>query len=157
MASTLSDYLVPEAVVFGLEAETAEEVIRRLGSRLQEVGYVHSSFVDGVLQREQTHPTGLPLGGAYNAAIPHTDPHHVIKSGVALATLARPVIFQNMIAPEEAVPVQLVFMLALDNPKAQIEMLEMVAQVLQDTSLVNQLVQAQSLDQLRQALDGANS
>lgn len=155
MASSLSDYLVPEAVVFDLQAETAEEVIRHLGAKLENAGYVRDTFVQGVLQRERTDPTGLPLGGEYNAAIPHTDPHHVIKSGVAMATLAQPVMFSNMIAPEEAVPVRLVFVLALDDPKAQVDMLQQVAEVLQDTGLVIRLMQAKDWEQLRRALDGA--
>ena len=52
-------------------------------------------------------PTGLPLAGGINAAIPHMDLEDVLKPGVALATLLEPVIFQNnTIASEEGVPVR---------------------------------------------------
>jgi mannitol/fructose-specific phosphotransferase system IIA component (Ntr-type) len=35
-------------------------------------------------------PTGLPLGGEFNAAIPHVDIEYVNKSALALATLCTP-------------------------------------------------------------------
>lgn len=152
MAITLQAYLVPEALIFDMTAETAEEVIRNLSGKLMYAGYVRSSYVESVLSRERVQPTGLPLEGKYNAAIPHTDVDHVIKPGIAMATLARPVMFRNMIVPDEEVPVQLVFLLALDQPKSQIEMLQQVSQVLQKPDLVEQLMNARNLFQVREAL-----
>jgi PTS system galactitol-specific IIA component len=92
------------------------------------------------------------LGGDINAAIPHTDIEHVVKSGLGMATLVNPVTFQNMIAPDEAVPVRLVFILALDQPKAQIEMLQEIAGVLQNPDLVARLMQARDFDGIKAAL-----
>jgi PTS system galactitol-specific IIA component len=45
-----------------------------------------------------------------------------------------------MISPSESVSVSLVFLLALDQPKAQIEMLQEVASVLQNPKLVTELI-----------------
>ncbi|PWH17411.1 MAG: PTS sugar transporter subunit IIA [Anaerolineae bacterium] len=157
MAITLQAYLVPEALIFGMDAETSEEVIRNLAGKLMYAGYVRGSFAEGVLTRERAQPTGLPLDGKYNAAIPHTDVDHVIKPGIAMATLARPVMFRNMVNPEEQVPVQLVFLLALDQPKSQIEMLQQVSHVLQNPELVEHLMNARNLFQVREALRKANA
>jgi PTS system galactitol-specific IIA component len=96
-------------------------------------------------------PTGLPLEGVYNAAIPHTESEHVLKPGLALATLAKPVIFQNMILPEEGVPVQLVILMALDQPKSQVEMLQEIAGVLQNPQVIDRLMQAKDFEAIRQA------
>jgi len=150
---TLRDCIVPEAVNLGMDAENASEVIRNIGGKLLYAGYVRETFTDAVLVREKSIPTGLPLSGKYNAAIPHTDVEHVIKSGIGLATLSRPVAFQNMVSPEEMVEVRLVFVLALDQPKSQIEMLQEVAQVLQRPGVVNALMQAKNLYQIREALE----
>ncbi len=155
MSTKLIDFLVPEAVSLGLVAKTSEDIIRVIGNKLYLAGFVHDTFIDNALAREKNIPTGLPLGGQYNAAIPHTDIVHVIKSGVGLATLAKPVPFQNMVNPEETVSVQLVFVLALDQPKSQVEMLQEVAGVLQNPDLVSQLVHAQNLDELKKVLQQA--
>lgn len=152
MTSKLKDYIVPEAISLGMSATSAEEVIRNLGGKLMYAGYVRGSFVEAALAREKVTPTGLPLDGKYNAAIPHTDIQHVIKPGVGLATLLEPVVFCNMVSPEEAVEVQLVFILALDEPKTQVEMLQEVAGVLQNSQLVTDLMKAKNLYQVREAL-----
>jgi PTS system galactitol-specific IIA component len=96
-------------------------------------------------------PTGLPLDGKYNAAIPHTDIQHVIKPALALATLQEPVNFQNMIEPETAVPVQLVILMALEQAKTQVEMLQEIAGVLQDAETIDKLMQARSIAQVLEA------
>ena len=69
-----------------------------------------------------------------------------------MATLTEPVVFHNMISPEETVDVRLVFILALDQPKSQIEMLQEVAGVLQNPGLVTDLMDAQYFDQVCEAL-----
>jgi galactitol PTS system EIIA component len=149
---TLRDYLVPEAVNLSMDAENAAEVIRSISGKLLYAGYVRSTFTNAALMRERNIPTGLPLSGKYNAAIPHTDVEHVVKSGIGLATLMRPVVFRNMVSPEEVVDVRLVFVLALDQPKSQIEMLQEIAKVLQDPDVVNALVDAKNLFQVYEAL-----
>lgn len=148
MEISLYNYLVPEAIFLGLEAESAEQVIVRLSEKLQEAGYVHASFVQNVLAREQAQPTGLPLQGKYNAAIPHTDAEFVIKPGVAIATLARPVLFRNMVSPSDQIPVHLVFLLALDQAKSQIKMLQELSQILQKAELVERIMSSQRLEQI---------
>lgn len=154
MTQTLSDFLVPEAVDLGLDAEDAGDVIRRIGGKLLSAGYVRDTFIEAVLEREKTIPTGLPLSGKYNAAIPHTDVEHVIRPGIGMATLLRPVVFKNMVSPDETVEVQLVFVLALEQPKSQIEMLQEVAQVLQRPDVVSALMEARHLEQVHVALQG---
>jgi PTS system galactitol-specific IIA component len=152
LTQALSDFLVPEAVSLGLDAEDASEVIHTIGGKLLDAGYVRETFTDAVLERERTIPTGLPLGGRHNAAIPHTDVEHVIRPGIGMATLLRPVGFKNMVSPEETVEVRLVFVLALEQPKSQIEMLQEVAQVLQKPDVVNALVEAKNFTEVQDAL-----
>jgi galactitol PTS system EIIA component len=137
--------LVPSAVCVHLQAESSTQVLQALGDRLFQAGYVRDSFVAAALEREAHMPTGLPLDGQYNAAIPHTDIEHVIKPGLALATLAQPVNFQNMIQPEESVPVRLVILMALEQAKTQVEMLQEIAGVLQDSAVIEKLIHAQDV------------
>jgi len=152
MSGKLAEFLVPGAICLNLEAVDAGEVIRAIGERLLQAGYVHPTFTDAALEREKNIPTGLPLGGRFNAAIPHTDIEHVIKPGVGMATLTRPVVFMNMVSPEEPVEAQLVFVLALEQPKSQIEMLQEIAGVLQKPSVVEALVTAGNVEDVYTAL-----
>lgn len=154
MSKQLTEFLVPEAVCLNLDVQCAEEVVKHLGERLQEAGYVRDTFVEAVMNREKTLPTGLPLNGQVNAAIPHTDVVHVMKPGLALATLTQPVDFCNMVMPVEKVPVRLVFVMALDQPKAQIEMLQQIAGVLQDKEVVDHLMQAVTFQDVQKVLSG---
>ena len=143
------DFLVPSSVALHYEAGDSKEVITHLGKLLFDAGYVRETFVDAALDRERRLPTGLPLSGDVNAAIPHTEVEHVLKPGLAMATLATPVTFQNMVSPDETVPCQLVFVMALDQPKAQIEMLQEIAGILQNPEVINRLMSAKDFEEVQ--------
>jgi PTS system galactitol-specific IIA component len=143
---SLAQFLPREAVALQVDAASSEEVIRLLGERLYALGRVKDGFVAATLRREADMPTGLPLGDI-NAAIPHVDIEYVNSPSLALATLTAPVIFRNMVEPDEEVPVRLIIMLALDQPKSQIEMLQQVSGVLQQPDLVRHLVETTSVDE----------
>jgi PTS system galactitol-specific IIA component len=146
-------FLRPEAISLQLEARSSEEVIRTLGTSLFQLGCVKENFVEATLKREANMPTGLPLSGDVNAAIPHVDIEYVNQSALALATLQRPVIFHNMVEPEEDVPVRLVIMLALDQPKLQIETLQEVAEILQKPAVIDILMAARTTGDIFKTLD----
>jgi PTS system galactitol-specific IIA component len=57
-----------------------------------------------------------------------------------------------MVETDEEVPVQLVIMLALDQPKSQIEMLQQVAGVLQQPATIDRLMAARTVDEIFSAL-----
>jgi PTS system galactitol-specific IIA component len=143
------DFLIPSSVALHYAAVDSKDVINHLGKLLFDAGYVRESFVDAALDRESRLPTGLPLSGDVNAAIPHTEVEHVLKPGLAMATLSAPVTFQNMISPEESVPCQLVFVMALDQPKAQIEMLQEIAGILQNPTVIKSLMSANDFEEVR--------
>jgi len=146
------DFLDPDAIVLQMEADTSEDVIRQLGGRLLNLGYVNDDFIDATLKREANMPTGLPLGGSVNAAIPHVDIEYVKKSALGLATLQKEVVFYNMVENDVEVPCRLVIMLALDAPKSQVEMLQSVASVLQQPEVIDALIAAETVDQVFTAL-----
>jgi galactitol PTS system EIIA component len=154
MTNVILDLLEPTAISLNLNAHDSKEVISTLGGLLCKAGYVKDTFVDAALEREQHLPTGLPLEGDINAAIPHTDVVHVNKAGLSMATLKSPVVFKNMVSPDESVPVQLVFVLALDQPKAQVEMLMEIAKVLQNPTTINKLMKANNYQDVQSAFSG---
>ena len=152
MARALIEHIDPQALVLGIEAQSSEQVIRLLGGKLEALGYVKPSYADAVVAREATMPTGLPLGQAINVAIPHTDPMHVIKPGVALGVLSAPVDFANMEEPDEAVPVGIVFLLAINDKDKQIDMLQEIMEAIQDPATLGGLAGARTADEVRSLL-----
>lgn len=142
----IATFLSPDAILTNLAAESSEEVIRALGGLLLEQGRVREDFIEATLRREAEMPTGLPLGGDINAAIPHVDIEYVNESALALATLAEPVVFYNMVENDVVVPCRLVIMLALDAPKSQIEMLQEISFILQQPAVIASIMEAEGAD-----------
>ncbi|WP_025091123.1 PTS sugar transporter subunit IIA [Brucella intermedia] len=152
MAAGLIDFLDPQAIELQSEAKTNEEIIRILAGKLERLGYVKPSYADAVVSRELSMPTGLPLERDENVAVPHTDPEHVLKAGIALATLKSPIEFANMEDPGEAVPVGYVFLLAINDKDKQIETLQQIMATIQDADALDRLKAARTLEDVQTAL-----
>lgn len=146
------ELLEPKAIIYNLEANNSEQVLSRLGELLFNAGYVKETFVKGAIEREKNFPTGLELGGEINAAIPHTDIEHVIKPGLALAILKNTVNFKNMGNKEQDVPCRLVFVMALNEAHAQVDMLRELATVLQKPETLKKLIDAVEYSDIIEAL-----
>lgn len=114
-----------------LEASDFNEVIQTLGQQLLDNDLVKETYIQAVLERESSLPTGLKAG-KINVAIPHTDYTHVKKTAVAIATLSEPVEFCLMEEPTKTVSVEVVFLLAVSQPKEQTELLRNLMVLLQD-------------------------
>lgn len=139
-------------VTVGIRPTTSNEAIREVGKLLFKNGYVKKSFVDAVICREEEFATGLPLG-EINVAVPHTDPEHVRKAGIAVGVLTEPVEFTVMGSVDEVIPAQVVFMLALKDAEEQVEVLQKLCTVLQRKEVVHSLVQTQNSDQVMEILE----
>ena len=155
MSNAVAKLLYPSCVLLNYDLKTSDEVIQAIGNQLFEAGFVKDSFIQAAIERESSMPTGLPLSGDINAAIPHTEIDHVLKPCIGMATLKNEVEFQNMISPQEKVPVRLVFLLALEQPKAQIEMLQEVANILQNPTLVKKLIEQKTFKGIIETLEEA--
>jgi PTS system galactitol-specific IIA component len=114
---------------------------------LYENGFVKESYLEAIKKREKNFPTGLQLN-RYNVAIPHTDPEHVVKPAIAIATLKNPVIFKNMANPLEDVEVSLVFMIALNESHSQVEMLQQLIQLIQNDVLLEKIIREDGGDEI---------
>lgn len=109
--------------------------------------YVTELFATKLAEREAQFPTGLELTGA-NVAIPHTDPEYVDKQFIALYTLEDKVAFKRMDDPSNETKVSVVFVLGLNEPHAQLEVLQELMGKLQDESFINQLVNTKNKNEI---------
>ncbi len=119
-----------DLVFLDMDASGAEGVIRALGTKLIEKGYVREGFIDAVIERERDFPTGLPT--AIPVALPHTDAIHCARCALAIAVLRHPVTFREMGDSTRELSVQIVMLLAIDDPKAQVPWLQSIVGLLQD-------------------------
>lgn len=140
-----------DLIALNLEVKNKEEVIQELGKRMFEKGYVKSTYIDAVLEREKTLPTGLDIGEMC-VAIPHTDSKHVNESNVALAVLKNPVEFRNMIDPSKKVEVMVVFLLAINDPDSQVTLLSKLMSVFQNVELLKQIKSSSSTEEVTKLL-----
>lgn len=113
-------------VALNVEAADARAVIDLLAAKLCAQGLVAADYGLQTYHRELDHPTGLPTK-PFCIAFPHADAQGVYQSGLALATLEKPVVFKNMGDPEEELPVFLVLMLANRDPSEQVKTLRNLA------------------------------
>lgn len=134
-------------IMTDLGAESFEDVMHRLGGALVREGYAKESYVEALITREKEFPTGLDVDGV-GIAIPHTDVSHIIKAGIAIGVLKRPVTFMQMGTDDETVEVQLVFMLAVANPSEHIEQLQRIVGIIQDKDVLNQLLEVKDAEQI---------
>lgn len=132
-----------DLIELNMEAATAEEIIQRLGELMVAKQYVKTSYINAVLEREKSLPTGLALGD-FCVAIPHTDSVHVNQSTIAIACLKQAALFQSMINPQEQLKVELVFLLAVRDPNSQVQLLKNLMAVFQNKELLLQIRNAAS-------------
>jgi PTS system galactitol-specific IIA component len=134
-----NEFVLREDLVFTQKNfERKEDAIYFLAEELRGKGYVDKIFPDVVIEREKTYPTGLYLG-KINVAIPHTNVNHVLKSGVAILTLSKPVIFKRMDEPSEEIEVHIIFLLAVADPKEHLKFLSNLIGVFRSPAIISSL------------------
>ncbi|MEH0070865.1 PTS sugar transporter subunit IIA [Pannonibacter sp. Pt2-lr] len=155
MTQSLADCVVEDGIFLKTQAQDATSVIGLLAGHLRDKGLVADTYVQAVIDREKVMPTGLPMEDGLAVAVPHTDPQHVIRSGIAIATLAAPVAFASMDDPDNQLAVQVVFALALKSKDEQIGMLQSIGRLLQDGARIRKLIEASDPQDARALLNAA--
>lgn len=134
-----------------IDASSDAETLAIMAKNLHELGIVKESYINAVIEREHTFATGLPTNGL-SVAIPHTDPVHVNKKAISLGILKEPVDFGIMGEDSVKTPVKLVFMLAMDQGHAQLELLQNLMQVFQDETILTSLATEESKTKIKEIL-----
>lgn len=145
--------LLDEKLVFcGLEAEDWMDVLRQLSHAAMERGYVKDSYFDAVLERERLYPTALPTP-VMKVAVPHTmERVHVVKPVIVVATLKKPIPFKEMGEGIHDVPVDIVFMLAVNGDKEQLTVLQKLVGMFSDGGAMQALCDAAGPAELMSAV-----
>jgi PTS system galactitol-specific IIA component len=143
-----------EFILLDMDCKDSQEAIRTLAQTFVRYGAVKESFVEAVLEREKNYPTGLPAV-AFDIAIPHTVSKHVIQPVMAVGILRKPVEFHQMGSPDIILHPQVLFMLAISDPKEQLSLLRRIMKLLQNEKLLNGVKSVRTPEEALQLLQPA--
>lgn len=135
-----------KVIVLDFEAQNRTEALEVLAQKFVDQKIVQISFKNAVLKREEKFPTGLATE-TIGVAIPHTDVEHVIRSQIGVMRLKSPVNFFQM-GDGKDVPVKIIFMLALTQPHEQLEMLQKLIGLIQNDTLLTEILKADSVEKV---------
>ncbi|WP_291648207.1 PTS sugar transporter subunit IIA [Clostridium sp.] len=125
-----------------LEFNSSSEILGFLADKLKDEGFAKDGYKEAILKREVEYPTGLPA--TIKIAIPHCDHTLVNESAIAMGILNNPVDFQAMDDPSVTLDVQIVIMLALNEPHGHIEMLQKIISLIQNSEDLKKIIEADS-------------
>ncbi|MDQ0204391.1 PTS sugar transporter subunit IIA [Pectinatus haikarae] len=123
--------------------------IKILGDELVKAGYILPAYIKTVSKREIDFPTGIALRSS-GVAIPHAAPeNNVLKDGIAVLRLKKPVIFHSMEDSEDKLSVSIIFMLALREANGHISMLQKLFRIFQQNDLMQKLLIADNTEKFQ--------
>ncbi|WP_196590961.1 PTS sugar transporter subunit IIA [Pectinatus frisingensis] len=146
------DLLSVNIICLDIEAESSEDAIKKLGQMLVENSYIKPSYVNNVILREKIFPTGLILD-TMGIAIPHATPSDdVLKDGIAVTRLKKPVGFYCMEDPEKKIDVSMIFMLSLCGNNKHLGILKKLFSIFRNRELVELLQDSKDKNDFLQLL-----
>lgn len=148
---SLKDFFVPELLFYNMEANDKSDYFTKMSNKAEELGYVNDQFQVNVKKREETFPTGIQLE-EFAVAIPHTDAEYVNKEFIAVSVFDKPVKFASMEDADAVLEVKMAFMLGLNQPHSQLEVLTQLMTLIQDNEKVRELIEAGSKEELEKIL-----
>lgn len=132
--------LRPELMFAKFEASDRQELFNRLERVLSMQGYIKDTWYDAILEREERYPTGLDCGNI-QVAIPHVDPHQIVKPYISVVKLAHPIVFEGM-GGMPAVNAQLVVNLGLlGREDGQVRVLQALMQLFLNDAAMREIMQ----------------
>lgn len=140
-----------ENIVIGIKASNREDLLNQLSDKLYRNAYVKDTFKSAIMAREKEYPTGLPTPGV-QVALPHTDVAHVKKTGVLVATLKNPIKFKDMSNGIDDIDVELVFMLAVKDPKKQLILLQRFMNIFSNEKLLKTIKNSKDKNEIYRIL-----
>ncbi|MCO6465755.1 MAG: PTS sugar transporter subunit IIA [Bradyrhizobiaceae bacterium] len=138
----ITDILAPSCIILGMQAESKDQVLKKLVDAIATTGAVQDSteLLRVITEREKLMSTGIGHG----VALPHGKSNVVGKSIAALATLQTPVDFDAL----DDAPVSIVLMLVgtEGNVGVHLRLLSRISRMVGSESFRNQLSSAPTVE-----------
>ncbi len=101
-----------------VDSTTSEEVLALLSKELIQLGYVKEGYLEAILEREKSYPTGLSFNDHFQIAVPHANIDLTEKEVmVVVKTRNQTLQFHKMDDPAKIIGVNILFLFAIRNPK----------------------------------------
>jgi PTS system galactitol-specific IIA component len=134
----MGNIVISEKLVeIGIETSSKAEAIKILADKLKALDYVNEGYYENVMKREEVFPTGLPT--VIPIALCHTEAQFVKQSALAVGTLKSPIEFQEMGTPENHLKVEVIFLMALNDPKDQVPWLQKMVLAFKDKETLEKI------------------
>lgn len=143
---------IPELVKTDIDVDTQEDAIHVVAQTLISNKFVDEEYPRLVLEREKKYPTGL-ITSSIVIAIPHSFDEHITGNHIAIGVLRDSVVFRNMEDTEQNIDVKVIFMLAINKAKEQLEMLQILMQLFKEYDLLNYIATVNDRDAICKALN----
>lgn len=141
------DFIKEPLILIQKEYQSKEELFEAVYQIALEENLVREDFLQRVQDRESKFPTGIQLENQ-GVAIPHTDPECVLQEFVAVITLNSPILFQRMDDPTQTTPVEIIFVLGLNQPHTQLKMLQSLMGLMQDAEKIASFLEIETANEM---------
>ena len=142
-----------ELVILDLDVDNIDDLLKTVGKKLFDMKYVTETFVDAIIEREHLYPTGLTTS-SFPIAVPHANTTHVSKKGVVFVKLNEGITVNEMVSLNPIENVRYFFVLLIDEPKHQVELLQYIMRFCMDNEKMEILDQITDKDSLVEFLNG---
>ena len=143
----LKEYFKKELVFYDLSVADKGEFFTILSQKACSLGKVTDEFEVNVKKREDNFPTGIQLED-FAVAIPHTDAEYVKEEFIAVAVFKEPVKFSSMEDASAILDVRAAFMLGLNQPHSQLEVLTELMGIFQNKETMAKISNSSSKEEL---------
>ena len=138
-----------DAVTIGAHAADWREAVREVGAALVRGGVAKPGYAGEMIRMIEEHGPYVVI--APGLALAHARPGpEVLADGIAVVTLAEPVAFGH---PHND-PVSVVLGLAIQSPSGHLESVASLANVFNDTSAIDELRAATTVDRVLEIMRG---
>ena len=116
-----------------VDSTTSEEVLTLLSKELIQLGYVKEGYLEAILEREKSYPTGLSFNDHFQIAVPHANIDLTEKEVmVVVKTRNQTLQFHKMDDPAKIIGVNILFLFAIKESKKYIQFLSDFIEILKN-------------------------
>jgi len=149
---SLAEYLPEGSIITGAQAADWREALRLAGDALVAQGVATDVYTDEMIKSVEDLGPYIVIAPGF--ALAHSRPSPaVLKTGISWVSLAEPVKFGN----KDNDPVRLVVGLAAEDPNAHIEIMSALADVLADDDVLDDAIDADTPEKVREVLRAATA
>lgn len=134
-----------DLIHLNVNAHTTEELLRELCQYVLEKKFIEPLFVEKIIEREKSFPTGLPTD--IPIAIPHIH-DGCINSFFSMAICKDPIEFESMDGSDEKIPAKLIFLFGITDPSQQTKVLMKFCEIFQNNEVLTSILNANNKKEL---------